>query len=422
MKNIFKVFLFEFKTMLKTKAFKITTALILLITFGITFIPRFTGGLEDNKNFLDKTPDEQIEEIGKFGYVILDDTVLKEDLVKYFPFNLGEEYESEEKIKESIEKEVIKSGAVIIKQNEYKLLKAGSDFMFNETIKALLEEGMLKYNQDRFYLENNIDPNLVEEANNILIKSDIEEVGKSAQSNYFIAYFGIFILYFMIIMYGVSVSTSVAREKNDRTMELLITNTSATSLIVGKVIASLVLSFGQIILMILVGYLGFMINKGTYPAILLSILNQNITLNLLIVYLSFAIVGALLYFFVYAALGSLVTRVEDATSSMGPIQMIFVLAFLVAMYGMMNPTGKLLTYGSIFPLTSPMSMFARYSMSEVGTLEVIGSFILLLLTTILFAYISIKIYRMATLNYGNKMNLITALKHLKKEKKKSRIF
>lgn len=413
MKNILKVFLFELRTTLKTRSIQVTTIILLLMIFGVTFAPRLFNNIEEEKTFLEKTTDEQIEEIGKFGYVILTEDVLKSDLEKYLPFSLGKEYETVENVKEEILKDNLKSGVVINAPNDYKLLKAGSDFNFNEAIKGLVEEGLLKYNRDSFYLKYNIDPNLVEEASNISLISSIEEVGKSAQNNYFIAYFGIFILYFMIIMYGVAVSTAVAREKNDRTMELLITNTSATSLIVGKVLSALVVSVGQIILMILVGYLGFLINKATYPEMLLTILNQNITLNLIVVYLAFSIVGALLYYFVYAALGSLVTRVEDATSSMGPIQMLFIFAFFVAMYGMMNPTGKLLTYGSIFPLTSPMSMFARYSMAEVSTIEVLGSFALLVATTILFAYVSIKIYRMATLNYGNKMSLITALKRLK---------
>ncbi len=413
MKNIFKVFLFELKTTLKTRSIQITTLIILLMVFGLTFAPRLFNSIDGEKSFAEKVLEEKIEELGKFGYVILTPEVLKSDLESYAPFSLGEEYESVEILKEDISKENLRSGLVINAPNDYIFLKSGSDLLFNETVHTLIADGLLEYNRNNFYLKNNIDPNLVEEASNITLISSVEEIGKSAQNNYFIAYFGISILYFMIIMYGVAVSTSVAREKNDRTMELLITSTSTTSLIVGKVLSALVVSFGQIILMLLVGYLGFMINKSNYPAALLVILNQNITLNLVVIYLAFAIVGASLYFFVYAALGSLVTRVEDATSSMGPIQMLFVLAFLAAIYGINNPAGKLLTYGSIFPLTSPMAMFARYSMSEVSIIEVLGSFTLLVVTTTLFAYISIKIYRMATLNYGNRMSLITALKRLR---------
>ena len=59
-------------------------------------------------------------------------------------------------------------------------------------------------------------------------------------------------------------------------MELLITNTSSTSLIVGKVFASLVFSIGQIIVMLLVGILGVYINKASYPPNILNILVQNV--------------------------------------------------------------------------------------------------------------------------------------------------
>lgn len=414
MKNTLKVFLFELKSTLKEKSFKIVTLILLLIVFGVTFIPRIIGNTEKEKTFLEKTKEEQIEEIGKFGYVILDNNVLNTDLQKYMPFSLGEEYKSEEEIKKDITDEKLKSGMVIIKTDQYKLLKSGSDFMFDSIVGDLIEEGLLKYNQDKFYLEHNIDPNIVNQASEIILVSEIEEVGKSAENNYFIAYFGVFIIYFMIIMYGVSVSTSIAREKNDRTMELLITNTSSTSLIVGKVIASLVVSIGQIILMLVVGYIGFLINRSTFPEILLTILNQNISITLISIFLIFGIIGSTLYFFIYATLGSLVSRVEDAAQSTGPIQMIFIAAFMVTIFGLMDPAGEMMKISSFIPISSPMAMFARYSMTDVNLIEVLISLILLIITTWLVALLAIKIYRRATLNYGNKLSLIQIIKNLKK--------
>lgn len=413
MKNILKVFKFELESALNEKSIRIATIIILLMVFGATFIPRIIHKGEE-KTFIEKTPDEQIEELGKVGYVILTEEVVTEEINKYLPFSLGEEYESEEKIKEDLLKEKLKSGIVIIKKDKYKLLKQGSDIMFSETISQLVESELLKYNQNQFYLKNNIDPNMVAEAGKIVLTSEVEEVGKSAQNNYFIAYFGTFILYFMIIMYGVSTATSVAREKSDRTMELLITNTSSTSLIVGKVISALVVGIAQIVLMLVVGYIGFMINKSTYPEMIISILNQNISFKLISVFLTFGIIGSLLYYFIYAALGSLVTRVEDASSAIGPIQMIFVGAFMFTMMGMMNPTSRMFKIGSFIPFSSPMAMFARYSMVEVSLLELLLSLLILILTTIFIAYITIKIYRRATLNYGNKLSLIQEIKNLRK--------
>ena len=57
-----------------------------------------------------------------------------------------------------------------------------------------------------------------------------------------------------------------------------------------------------------------------------------------------------------------------------------------------------------------MAMFVEYSMTVVPTMEVIISLVLLIITTILLAILSIKIYRQATLNYGNKLSLMKVLK------------
>ena len=45
------------------------------------------------------------------------------------------------------------------------------------------------------------------------IESNVNVLGKDSSENYFYAYILVFILYFMIIMYGQLIATSVASEK-----------------------------------------------------------------------------------------------------------------------------------------------------------------------------------------------------------------
>ena len=312
-----------------------------------------------------------------------------------------------------IESKKLKIGFIIIDEVNYKIFRSGSEFTFSIINDYGIKDKLTIYAKNKFYKEHNIDSKLVGDAENIQINQTIKDIGKSAENNYFIAYIGTFIIYFIIILFGVAVSTSVAREKNDRTMELLITNTSSTSLIVGKVLASLIFSIGQIIAMLLMGLLGILINKASYPPNFLNIIVQNISPALIIVFLVFAFFGCLLYFFIYAALGSLVSRVEDVNNAIGPIQTIFVIAFMVSMVGMSTPNSIVLTISSFIPFTSPMAMFVRYSMTVVPIIDVIISLILLIIATVLLAILSIKIYRQATLNYGNKLSLLKVLKSIK---------
>lgn len=409
MNNIMKVFLFELKTKLKEKTIIISTLVMLVLAFGVTFVPRFTNIVPDQ----DKIAEEQMETFKKTGYVIEDDRIDKNELTKEVPFVFGVSYSNKEELKKAIVDKKMEFGIVVLKSDEYVLLKDGSNVLMYSDFPLVVEEGIKNYNKTIYLKSNNIDPEVVAKSNKIEVKFSTEEIGKSAEKNYFVAYIGVFVIYMIIIIYGTSVATSVAREKNDRTMELLITNTSSTSLIVGKVFSSLLVSIGQVTLTIISALLGLIINKSTYPEQLFELVTQNISAQLIIVFLVFIFLGSLLYYFVYAALGSLVSRVEDVSNAVGPIQIIFVAAFLIATYGMYDPSGSLITIGSYIPFTSPMAMFVKYSMTEVGLFDIILSLSLLILTTILLAYFSIKIYRKATLNYGNKLSLVKIIKDLK---------
>ncbi|NLV89879.1 MAG: ABC transporter permease [Tenericutes bacterium] len=410
MNNTIKVFLFEFKNKFKEKTIMISSIIILLLIFIATFIPSI---INNNKKTEEEIIKEQIEEMENVGYIINDKDIESFLINDKSELKLAKKYSNESVLINDIESKDIKIGFVIINETNYKIIRFGSEFAFSEVYDYGIKDNLTIYAKNKFYKEHNIDPMLVSNAEKIEISSTIQDIGKSAENNFFIAYIGTFIIYFIIILFGVSVSTTIAREKNDRTMELLITNTSSTSLIVGKVLASLIFSIGQIIAMLLIGYIGILLNKASYPPNFLNILVQNISPSLIIIFLLFSFFGCLMYFFVYASLGSLVSKVEDVNNAIGPIQLIFITSFMISMISMNTPNSSLLTISSFIPFTSPMAMFVRYSMTLVPLIDVIISLILLIITSVLLAYLSIKIYRQATLNYGNKLSLIKVLKNIK---------
>lgn len=409
MNNTRKVFLFEFKNKFKEKSIIISSIVILSMIFIGTFIPSILNKSMNKSD--DKKEQDKIKEMEKVGYIVNNTDI--ENFIIVDDLKLAKKYTNEKELRKDIQSKDINIAFIILNDTNYKILKSGSEITFSAIEDYGIKNNLSVYAKNKFYKQHGINPEVVSNAEKIEITSSIEKIGKSAESNYFIAYIGTFIIYFIIILFGVAVSTNVAREKNDRTMELLITNTSSTSLIVGKVLASLAFSIGQIIAMLIIGAIGIIINKASYPIDFLSILIQNISPSLILLFLVFSFFGCLMYFFIYAALGSLVSRVEDVNNAIGPIQTIFVIAFMVSMIGMSNPNSAIITISSFIPFTSPMAMFVRYSMTTVPIIEVIISLILLIISTILLAILSIKIYRQATLNYGNKLSLVKVLKSIR---------
>ena len=80
---------------------------------------------------------------------------------------------------------------------------------------------------------------------------------------------------------------------------------------------------------------------------------------------------------------------------------------------MMNPTSELSKLAAILPLSSPFCMPFRVMMGVATTSEIAISIAILVVTILVIAKISIKIYSQAILNYGSKISFKDAFKMYK---------
>lgn len=72
---------------------------------------------------------------------------------------------------------------------------------------------------------------------------------------------------------------------------------------------------------------------------------------------------------------------------------------------MMNPTSDLNVFASILPFSAPFCMPFRIMMGVALPSHIAISLIVLIVSIIIIAQISIKIYSNAILNYGSKIGL-----------------
>ena len=127
---------------------------------------------------------------------------------------------------------------------------------------------------------------------------------------------------------------------------------------------------------------------------------ENLTPFLLIMTLVYFLLGYFAYALMYALTGSTVSKPEDVQSANSPVAILAVIGFYLAYFTMMNPTSDLNVFASIFPLSSAFCMPFRIMMGIATAKEIILSILVLILTIIIIARISIKIYSNAILNYG----------------------
>jgi len=412
MKQFFTVLKFELGNYFKNKSYLITTILFsLLLIVGLSVpsfinIPALSGK--------DKVENNEKEDEEKTVFAIYDkDNIIADNeyLKKAFEDVEWENVNSRKEVEDLINEDKADAGFVVNSLTDYSYLVENSSF--SDENQPIFESVLSRVYREDYLKDKNISVDEMDALYNMPIESNVEILGKDSVKNYIYTYALIFILYFMIIMYGQLIATSVTSEKSNRAIEVLVTSTSSNSLIFGKVIAGAIASFIQMGLIIGSGLVSYKINRDSWNGLLDMVFD--IPSNVLLTFAVFGMLGYLLYTFIFGALGALVSKTEDIGKSAGNISMIYVIVFMLTMFNLTKPDGMIIKVMSFIPFSSCNAMFVRVAMGTVPTIEIIISLVLLIASIVIVGFLGAKIYRMATLMYGNPIKLSNAIKWLKKE-------
>lgn len=416
MRQFFTVLKFELGNYFKKKSFIISTVIIsLLIIIGLS-IPNFVDMssilFDEDQN---KTEAEDIVDEEKSNLAIYDENNAisnKDTLKTYFPNSNWKVVKSQDELKKLVEDENVEAGFNVKNLTEYNYIVQNTSLndVNEEQFNEFLKNEYVKYKTSN----EGIDFDKVNSIYNTSIVSNIEILGKDSANNYMYAYILIFALYMMIIMYGQLIAMSVTAEKSNRAIEVLVTSTDTNNLIFGKVIAGAIASIAQVAVIMSSGLISYKLNGKVWNGVLDNIFK--IPSELIITFAIFGILGYIFYSFIFATLGALVSKTEEIGTSVGPVMMIFIVAFIISIFGLSNGNSTLMKVCSYIPFASPMTMIARVGSGAVTSIEFIISSLILIVSTVLVGMGSAKIYRMATLMYGNPVKLKNALKWIKKEK------
>ncbi len=255
----------------------------------------------------------------------------------------------------------------------------------------------------------------IDQASQILslqIDTKEELLGVDQAQNYWYTYIMIMALYMVIMLYGQMVASHVATEKSSRAMELLITSASPVSMMFGKVLASCLAGFVQLAVIFGSALLFYQLNQDSWGGNNVMTSLFDMPPSLLVYMLVFFVLGFLLYAFLYGAIGSTATKLEDINTSVMPLTLLFIVAFCVVMFGLASGTvdNLAMLVCSFIPFTSPIAMFTRIAMSSVPPYQIALSIGLLAVSVVGIGVLSAKIYRVGVLLYGTPPKLGAILK------------
>ncbi len=241
-------------------------------------------------------------------------------------------------------------------------------------------------------------------------------LGQNQMENFFYTYIMIFALYMVILLYGQMVATNVASEKASRAMEVLITSAKPAAMMFGKVIASCLAGLCQLVAIFGSALLFYSLNSSYWGdnEIVASIFN--IPPDLLVFMLIFFVLGFFIYAFLFGAIGSTASKLEDINTSVMPITFLFIIGFMVVMMALASGEidTTVMKICSFIPFTSPMAMFTRIAMGTVPAWEIATSIGILSASVVLIGILSAKIYRVGVLLYGTPPKLGAIIKAIRK--------
>lgn len=418
MKQFFNVLSFELSGYFKNKTYTISTIILsLLLIVGLSLpsifdMSKVIPSLQnDNENVqsIDKVSEED-----KTNFIIVDNNNVLGNLdilETTFPNSKWTKVESSDEAKDIVKSGKSEAAFILDSLNKYSYLV--NNLGFNDTNQVIFENLLVSLNQQFYATENNLDINDFQSAITPSFDSNVTVLGKDSSNNFFYVYILIFVMYMMILLYGQLIATSVTSEKSNRAIEVLITSVNSNSLIFGKVIAATLAGFIQIGIVLASGIITYSLNSKAWNGLLDNIFK--IPTNILLTFIIFGSIGYLSYSFIFGALGALVSKTEDISSSIAPITIIFMVGFFISMFGLTNSDTLLVKIASFIPFTSSMTMLVRVALGSVSNFEIIISLLILVVSTILTAFGAAKIYRLGTLMYGNPIKLKNALKWFKKE-------
>ncbi len=241
------------------------------------------------------------------------------------------------------------------------------------------------------------------------------------------------LMYMVILIYGQMVMRSVMEEKISRIAEVMISSVRPFQLMMGKILGVGAVGLTQLaIWMVLIpvvlaivplfvpgvdaaamtdmssaGASAEAIQQAAEGGFDLGVvIDEFFRLNWLMiipVFILFFLGGYFIYASVFAAIGSAVDEdLGEAQQFMIPVMIPIILAFVIMMSTIENPNSSLAVFGSIFPLFSPIIMPARLPF-DPPMWEIALSLFLLIGTTLLFIWLSSRIYRVGILMYGKKV-------------------
>lgn len=218
------------------------------------------------------------------------------------------------------------------------------------------------------------------------------QAGDDSMEAYFVPFGALFIFFFVLTMTGGLMLQSVAKEKENRTVEVLLLSLRPRELMLGKILGLGLVALLQMVVWATVGLL--VLGRG--QSILAGL--EQLPDGFLVWAMLYFVLGYLLYASILGALGALAPNAREGAQFTFIALLPLMIPLWLSNTFIMTPNDGLSVFLSLFPLSAPTSMITRLAASvNIPIWQPIAGLIGLALTTYLFVLLSARFFRADTL-------------------------
>jgi len=226
----------------------------------------------------------------------------------------------------------------------------------------------------------------------------LEPQSPADETAFLIANIGVVLLFVSIFTFGYWVLTGVVEEKQSRVVEVVLATVRPRELLMGKVLGIGILGLLQLFLFVVTGVVvatvtgRFELPSTTAPTALLM--------------LAWFAIGYTLYSTMFATLGALANRIEDASNATTPVMIPAIATYLIALLVVTrDPEGIVAHVTTFIPFSAPIVVPLRSALGAIEPWQILLS----AAVTIAFTYglfvLGGRVYAGAVLGSGSQMKL-----------------
>ena len=223
------------------------------------------------------------------------------------------------------------------------------------------------------------------------------------------------VLFYIIFAFSVGyMLSSVGEEKENRSMEMVLTYTNERSVIIGKLTAVSLVALTQVLFFIIIGLLGL----AAYQLIGNDVrLPLGIDLNALVfdpfailLAVGFLVAGFLMFAGFMTATASVMPSMKEANS----LSTVFFIGAFLPFYFisliLTDPGNRITTFLTFFPLTSPVVTLVRNTVGNMSPLEAGAALFVMIIFMFISLWVAIRAFRLGALEFNNRISLSNLFK------------